>query len=79
MCQAHKLARAGDVKKHLMALQDIASNTTDKNRAAGTIGYNRSLEYVREQLEATGFYDIHEQVSRYLPVSHSTILMRLKI
>ena len=49
------------VRVHLEQLQAIASNTTGGNRAAGTVGYNRSLAYVRAQLEATGFYDVAEQ------------------
>ena len=45
----------------MSAFQDIAMNTTGKNRAAGTVGFERSVHYVREQLEATKFFDVTVQ------------------
>lgn len=39
---------------HLAALQAIADRS-DGNRAAGTAGYERSVAYAREQLEAAGY------------------------
>ena len=36
-------------------------NTTGKNRAAGTVGFERSVHYVRDQLEATKFFDVTVQ------------------
>jgi hypothetical protein len=48
------------VRAHLQRLQDIATNSSG-TRAAGTIGYNRSVEYVIGQLEATNFYDVEVQ------------------
>ena len=43
--------------RHLRALQDIAS-VSGGNRAAGTPGYDRSAEYVADQLRAlrSGFH-----------------------
>ena len=38
--------------RHLRALQDIAS-ASGGNRAAGTLGYDRSAEYVAERLRET--------------------------
>jgi Zn-dependent M28 family amino/carboxypeptidase len=40
--------------RHLLALQDIAS-ANGGNRAAGTAGYDRSAEYVSEQLAKAGY------------------------
>jgi hypothetical protein len=40
--------------RHLQALQDIAS-ANGGNRAAGTAGYDRSAEYVSEQLTKAGY------------------------
>src|SRR5712692_2805980 len=40
--------------RHLRALQDIAS-ASGGNRAAGTPGYDRSAEYVSEQLAKAGY------------------------
>jgi len=43
--------------RHLRALQDIASESGG-NRAAGTLGYDRSAEYVAETLKEAG-YRVH--------------------
>src|SRR5262249_50123533 len=43
--------------RHLRALQDIASDSGG-NRAAGTLGYDRSVEYVAETLKEAG-YRVH--------------------
>jgi hypothetical protein len=40
--------------RHLRALQDIASESGG-NRAAGTLGYDRSSEYVAERLKEAGY------------------------
>jgi hypothetical protein len=40
--------------RHLRALQDIASESGG-NRAAGTLGYDRSAEYVAERLKEAGY------------------------
>src|SRR5262245_42317200 len=40
--------------RHLRALQDIASESGG-NRAAGTLGYDRSAEYVAETLKEAGY------------------------
>src|SRR5262249_4886276 len=42
---------------HLRALQDIASESGG-NRAAGTLGFDRSAEYVAETLKEAG-YRVH--------------------
>jgi Zn-dependent M28 family amino/carboxypeptidase len=43
-----------DPFRHVQALQDIAT-ANGGNRAAGTPGYDRSAEYVAEQLRAAGY------------------------
>src|SRR5262245_60566428 len=43
--------------RHLRVLQDIASESGG-NRAAGTVGYDRSAEYVAETLKEAG-YRVH--------------------
>lgn len=50
------------VRVHLEALQEIANNASG-TRAAGTVGYNRSVEYVLEQLSANAshFFDVEVQ------------------
>ena len=40
--------------RHLQALQDIAE-ASGGNRAAGTVGYDRSAQYVAERLKAAGY------------------------
>src|SRR5262249_9888747 len=40
--------------RHLQALQDIAA-ASGGHRAAGTIGYNRSAQYVAERLKEAGY------------------------
>jgi Zn-dependent M28 family amino/carboxypeptidase len=40
--------------RHLRALQDIAT-ASDGNRAAGTVGYDRSAEYVAARLKEAGY------------------------
>lgn len=51
---------ARGLEAHLMALDAIAS-TSGGNRAAGTEGYDRSVDYVREQLESFGYAtSLHE-------------------
>src|SRR6266481_6139914 len=40
--------------RHLRTLQDIASESGG-NRAAGTLGYDRSAEYVAERLKEAGY------------------------
>ena len=40
--------------RHLRALQDIAT-ASGGNRAAGTIGYDRSAQYVAEKLREAGY------------------------
>jgi Zn-dependent M28 family amino/carboxypeptidase len=51
--QLQAAASAGAFR-HLRALQDIAS-ANGGNRAAGTPGYDRSAEYVAEQLKEAGY------------------------
>jgi hypothetical protein len=68
---------ADSVRAHLQQLQDIATNSSG-TRAAGTIGYNRSVEYVVSQLEATNYYDVEvqpfaPQVYRIQPSSLSVV------
>ena len=46
---------AKNVKKHMSALQTIA-NMNDGTRASGTPGYDASLAYVKNKLDATGYY-----------------------
>ena len=43
-----------DAFRHLQALQDIAA-ASGGNRAAGTVGYDRSAEYVAERLKEAGY------------------------
>src|SRR5215471_18394699 len=43
-----------DAFRHLQALQDIAAASSG-NRAAGTIGYDRSAQYVAERLKEAGY------------------------
>lgn len=43
-----------DIIKHLEVFSVIA-NDTDGNRAAGTLGYQQSIDYVQEKLEMAGY------------------------
>jgi hypothetical protein len=46
--------------RHLRALQDIAS-ASGGNRAAGTLGYDRSAEYVARRLRQAAYVDRFEE------------------
>ncbi|HEX2045148.1 MAG TPA: M20/M25/M40 family metallo-hydrolase [Gaiellaceae bacterium] len=48
------------IMAHQQAFQAIADANGD-TRASGTPGYDASLVYVKEQLEATGYYDVRVQ------------------
>ncbi len=52
------------VMEHQAAFQAIA-DANDDTRASGTPGYDASLEYVKEQLEATGYYEVEVQPFLY--------------
>ena len=54
---------AENILTHLEALQEIA-DANDGNRAADSPGYEASLDYIDEQLEAAG-YDTHRQPFSY--------------
>jgi Zn-dependent M28 family amino/carboxypeptidase len=54
----------GGVQDHMAALQEIADANGD-TRASGTPGYDASLEYVKDQLEATGYFDVTVQQFEY--------------
>ena len=53
---------------HLRALQDIA-NANKGNRAAGTPGYDASVEYVAKTLRTKGFEVSTPQFERLYTVS----------
>ena len=48
----------------MAALQAIA-DANGGTRASGTPGYDASLEYVKDQLEETGYYDVTVQEFLY--------------
>ena len=52
------------IMQHENALQAIA-NANGGTRAGGTAGYDASLEYVKNQLEETGYYDVTVQPFLY--------------
>ena len=51
---------ADGAAQHMAALQQIADEN-DGTRASGTPGYDESLMYVKDQLEATGYFDVAVQ------------------
>lgn len=48
------------VEEHMAALQAIA-DANGGTRASGTPGYDESLQYVKDELEATGYFDVEVQ------------------
>ena len=50
----------GGILVHENALQNIA-NANGGTRASGTPGYDASLEYVKDQLDATGYFNVTVQ------------------
>ena len=52
------------IMEHEVAFQAIA-DANDDTRAGGTEGYDESLEYVKAQLEATGYFDVEVQEFLY--------------
>src|SRR4051794_8764699 len=67
------------VREHQAALQKIADNSTDPvypgTRAAGTVGYTQSVEYVKNVLEAAGYQVTLDPVE--LPFSYPSLLQQL--
>jgi Zn-dependent M28 family amino/carboxypeptidase len=67
------------VREHQAALQKIADNSTDPvypgTRAAGTVGYTESVEYVKNVLEAAGYQVTLDPVD--LPFSYPSLLQQL--
>ena len=55
---------ADGILAHEQEFQDIA-DANGGTRASGTPGYDASLEYVKDQLEATGYYDVAVQEFLY--------------
>src|SRR5690349_7438801 len=58
--------RVGDrnsgIRKHLKALQQIADKPgANGTRATGTQGHEDSVTYVKQQLEATGYFNVSTQ------------------
>lgn len=50
------------IRKHLKALQEIADRPgANGTRATGTQGHEDSLAYVKQQLDATGYYNVTTQ------------------
>jgi carboxypeptidase Q len=48
--------------KHAQALESIAYSTPGRNRAASTLGHNKTIEYIKTQLEALdGYYSVEVQ------------------
>jgi Zn-dependent M28 family amino/carboxypeptidase len=54
LARADNTAASEGAFRHLRALHEIASASGD-NRAAGTLGYDRSAEYVAERLKEAGY------------------------
>lgn len=52
--------KTSGILKHENALQKIA-NANDGNRATGTSGHEASADYVKQQLEATGYFNVSTQ------------------
>jgi Zn-dependent M28 family amino/carboxypeptidase len=48
------------VRDHMAALQEIADANAGI-RASGTPGYDESLQYIKERLESTGYFDVTVQ------------------
>jgi Zn-dependent M28 family amino/carboxypeptidase len=59
-----QLVTIGDLRTHLLALNDIA-RANQNNRAAGTKGYRQSARYVARKLRKAG-YDVEIQPFAYL-------------
>jgi Zn-dependent M28 family amino/carboxypeptidase len=58
--QLRDAVTAAGITDHLEALQTIA-DMNGGTRASGTPGYDASLAYVKEQLDATGYFDTRVQ------------------
>lgn len=49
---------------HAQKLQDI-SDQSGKNRVAGSVGHNKTVDYIYDTLVATGYYDVERQPFTY--------------
>lgn len=51
---------------HANKLQEIAYETPERNRVAGSVGHNKTVEYIYDTLAATGYYDVELQEFTYV-------------
>lgn len=47
-------------------LQDIAYDTEDKNRVFGSQGHNDTVDYIYNELVATGYYHVWKQHQKHI-------------
>lgn len=50
---------------HAQKLQDI-SDVSGRNRVAGSVGHNKTVDYIYDTLVATGYYDVERQPFTYI-------------
>lgn len=50
---------------HATKLLEIAYETPERNRVAGSVGHNKTVEYIYDTLVATGYYDVELQPFTY--------------
>lgn len=73
---AQDFAAHSGLDRHLAALQEIADQSNG-NRAAGTKGYDRSVDYVRRELEGYG-YRVQDQLFTYDGIFSRNLLAEMR-
>lgn len=51
---------------HAEKLEKFAFDTEDRNRVAGSVGHNKTVEYIYDTLVKTGYYDVTLQPFTYV-------------
>ncbi|RPA98448.1 Zn-dependent exopeptidase [Choiromyces venosus 120613-1] len=69
LVESNKLRRALHRKvllEHAEKYQSFADSTPDRNRVAGSVGHNMTVDYLYETLAATGYYNVNKQPFTYI-------------
>lgn len=69
LVQSNQLRRAltrSALLKHANKFEAFANSSPGNNRAFGTKGHNATVDYIKAQLDKTGFYDTELQTFNYL-------------
>ncbi|KAI1212879.1 uncharacterized protein F4807DRAFT_456963 [Annulohypoxylon truncatum] len=67
------LIEQDNIRRHLQRLQDIA-DASNGSRMAGSVGHNRTIEYIKDELRNLGYYVETQKVEAMMPVNSDAVL-----